>query len=70
MLAVSTTTDVAKNAVLGFVAAQCKGECELCMIVFQLTFICLYSLILNGLDLSSFGESILDPDIDLEDFFD
>jgi hypothetical protein len=28
------------------------------------------NLILNGMDLSSFGEGILDPDVDIEDFFD
>jgi hypothetical protein len=47
-----------------------KGACELCVVASQLTYSSLFSLILNGLDLSSFGENILDPDIDLEDFFD
>ena len=28
------------------------------------------NLILNGMDLSRFGESLLDPDIDIEDYFD
>ena len=28
------------------------------------------NLILNGMDLSRYGESLLDPDIDIEDYFD
>ena len=28
------------------------------------------NLILNQMDLSRFGESLLDPDIDIEDYFD
>ena len=28
------------------------------------------NLILNGLDLSPFGPHLLDPDLDLEDYFD
>ncbi len=28
------------------------------------------NLILNGLDLSHYGKDILDPDIDIEDYFD
>ena len=28
------------------------------------------NLILNGMDLSTFGESLLDPNVDIEDYFD
>ena len=42
------------------------SHCAVCAFL-QETF---ENLILNQMDLSRFGESLLDPDIDIEDYFD